>query len=220
MAFLRSHILILILVLAGAATFLWLLRFRARLRMTAWAALGLSILHVLFGVFCVRIFARFEGASAGSMSIFGAVFFMPVGYFLGAKLFRRPAADVFDVFAVPMIFTLFCSRINCLVSGCCLGLTIGNTPFRWPTRETEMLFYLIFLALTAPRVLRGGMRGRLYPIYMIAYGVFRGVNECFRYSSETQGLFHRAHIWAAISIAVGLAVWLLLRRRQAQTDQT
>ena len=47
------------------------------------------------------------------MSIFGAVFFMPVGYYLGAKLFRRPLADVFDIFAVPMIFTLFCSRINC-----------------------------------------------------------------------------------------------------------
>ena len=68
-----------------------------------------------------------------------------------------------------------------------------------------MLFYAIFLALTAPKVLRGGMRGRLYPIYMVAYGVFRGINECFRYSSETQSLFHRAHIWAVISIAVGLA---------------
>ncbi len=99
--------LLLVLILAAVTTFVWLLQFQKRLRMPWWAALLLSILHVIYGVVCVRAFARLEGASSGAMSIFGAVFFMPVGYFLGAKLFRRPLADVFDIFAVPMIFTLF-----------------------------------------------------------------------------------------------------------------
>lgn len=176
-----------------------------------YAALLLSVAHVIFGVLCVRVFARFEGAGSGAMSIFGAVFFMPLGYFLGAKLFKRPVADVFDVFAVPMIFTLFCSRINCLVSGCCIGLQIPGTSLRWPTREAEMLFYLVFLAIDAPKVLKGKTRGEVYPLYMAAYGIFRGIIECFRHSDATTNLFHLSHVWAILSLAIGLSIYFEMR---------
>ena len=207
MQWLSDHFLALILLAAGAATFAWLLRLRKRLQMTWYAALILSVLHVLTGVLCVRVFARMEGAGAGSMSIFGAVFFMPLFYFLGAKLFRRPMAEVFDIFAIPMIFTLLCARINCLQSGCCLGLTIPHTALRWPTREAEMVFYVVFLALAAPRVWKGTAKGRIYPAYMAAYGAFRAVIECFRESSSASFL-HISHIWALLSLALGLAICL------------
>lgn len=182
--------------------------------MTWWAALVLSILHVIFGVACVRVFARLEGASSGAMSIFGAVFFMPVGYYLGAKLFRRPIADVFDIFAIPMIFTLFCSRINCLMSGCCYGLTIGASQLRWPTREAEMVFYLVFLVLLAPKVLKGGWSGKVYPLYMASYGLARGIIECFRYSAATNSIFHLSHVWAVVSFTLGLAIFLEIHEKR------
>lgn len=217
MAFLTAHILVVVLLVAGIATFLWLLQFRDRLQMTWWAALIFSIIHVLYGVFCVRIFAVFEGASIGSMSIFGAVFFMPIGYFLGAKLFKRPVKEVFDIFTIPMIFTLLCARVNCLVSGCCYGLNIGHTDLRWPTRESEMLFYIIFLLIVAPRVKKAVMNGKVYPIYMLAYGIFRGINEFFRYSATTTSMFHLSHVWAIISLAIGLTILLVMRNREKQT---
>lgn len=214
MAFISSHILILVLLFAGLMTFLWLLLFRERLHMTWWAALIISVLHVFYGVFCVKFFAILEGSDAGSMSIYGAVFFMPVGYFLAAKLFKRRVADVFDIFAVPMIFTLLCARVNCLVSGCCYGLHIGDSPFRWPTRESEMLFYVILLLIVAPKVKKGGMDGRLYPIYMIAYGIFRGINECFRYSALTDSHFHLSHIWCIVSVLIGTAILLYMNQQK------
>ena len=52
MAFLKAHVLIVILVLAGAATFLWLLQFRSRLRMTGGGAGAFDSARP-FGVFCV-----------------------------------------------------------------------------------------------------------------------------------------------------------------------
>lgn len=222
MSFLTSHILLIVLLFAGVVTFIWLLLFRERLRMTWWAALILAILHVFYGVFCVKAFAVIEGADVGAMSIFGAVFFMPIGYYVGAKLFKRPVSDVFDIFAVPMIFTLLCSRVNCLVSGCCYGLHIGDSMHRWPTRESEMLFYVIFLLIVAPMVKKGGMNGKLYPIYMIAYGIFRGINECFRYSARTDSLFHISHIWAIVSIIIGIGilVYMNYRERQGTSDKT
>ena len=123
-----------------------------------YVAFCLSILHVAYGVFCVKAFAVLEGnpISNGAMSLFGAVFFMPVAYWLGAKLTKRDVAEVFDIFAPCMIFTLLCARVNCLFAGCCQGRLIpGMEPWRFPTRELELVFYIVFLAILSPRVLRG-----------------------------------------------------------------
>lgn len=216
--FVKEHVLWWILLFAAVFTFYWLLQFRKRLRMSWQAALPLSLLHVVFGVACVRVFARLEGADAGAMSIFGAVFFMPIGYYLGAKLFKRQTAEIFDIFAVPMIFTLLCARVNCLFSGCCLGLPIGSTGLRWPTREAEMLFYLTFLLVEAPKVRKGKTRGEVYPLYMFAYGSFRFVVEFLRVSTSTNPPFHLSHAWAILSLAVGLAIFAFMKK-QAKRPQ-
>ena len=93
MEFIVHNILYIVLLFAGLVTFLWLMLFRERLNMTWYAALILSIIHVFYGVACVKVFAFMEGSGIGSMSIYGAVFFMPVGYFIGAKLFKCNLED-------------------------------------------------------------------------------------------------------------------------------
>ena len=217
-SFLSEHFLILVLVLASALTFLWLLQFRERLRMTWYAALLLTVLHVFYGVAAVKLFAALEGA-AGGMSLFGAVFFMPLAYFAGAKITKRPLADVFDVFTPCTVVTLLCARFNCLHAGCCLGRQISLTSaLRWPTREAEILFYLVFLFLLAPRIRKGQTKGEVYPIYMIAYGAFRAVVECFRVS-QTSGLFHISHIWALLTLGLGLSIYVELRSRKNKKEK-
>ncbi|MBR0355720.1 MAG: prolipoprotein diacylglyceryl transferase [Oscillospiraceae bacterium] len=212
--FFRQHTLSLLLTFAAAVTFLWLLPFRKRLRMSWPAALALSLLHVLVGLLCVTFFAFLEGAESGARSLFGAVFFMPLAYGLGAKLLKRKAADVFDVFAVCMIFTLLCARIGCLFSGCCQGRMIpGLEPHRWPTRELELVFYAVFLALTVPGILKGKSGGRVYPTYMMAYGLTRGILECFREAS-TDSVFHLAHVWALLSLILGFVILTEIDRHQ------
>ena len=211
----HSHALLLILVFAALLTIAWLLAVRKRLNMPWYAAVLFGALHVVYGVLCVRVFARMEGGGSGSMSLFGAVFFMPVAYFLGAKLFKRPMAEVFDLFAVPMIFTMLCARCNCLIAGCCLGRYIPGTAMRWPTRELEIVFYLVFLALVVPRVWRSETKGRAYPLYMLCYGVFRAVVECFRESSS-QTLLHVSHIWAFLALALGLSIYIEQTKRLNQ----
>ena len=213
-SFLQQNRLYLLLALAAVCTILWLLHFRGRLRMTWYVALGLSLLHVVYGVFCVKAFAVLEGSEpgGGAMSLFGAVFFMPLAYWLGAKLTKRSAAEVFDIFAICMIFTLMCARVNCLFAGCCLGRQISSaSALRWPTRELELVFYVVFLFLMAPKVWEGAAHGQVYPVYMIAYGVVRSVLECFRVSA-TNTVFHMAHVWALASLAIGAAVYAERKR--------
>ena len=217
MEFITDHFLLFVLVVAAVFTLLWLSRFRDRLKMGWPVTAFVTVLHVLYGVFCVKAFAFLESGAASDgfskMSIFGATFFMPVGYFLGAKLTKRKASDVFDVFIIPMVFTLACSRVNCLVSGCCSGIPFFGMSFHWPTREIEIIYYLLFIAILAPRILKKKTKGEVYPLYMLSYGVLRFLLEFVRVSSSPS-LLHLTHLWAAVALTLGLAIWLEQRARQ------
>ncbi len=214
--FIESNRLYLLLGLAGAVTFLWLFLLRRRLRMKWYAALILSVASVVYGVFSVKAFAVLEGKplTGGAMSLFGVVFLMPIALWLGAKISKRKTTEVFDIFTPCMIFAVACARVNCIFAGCCTGVIIpGHAPWRFPTREAELVFYAIFLAIIVPRVWKGKTRGEVYPLYMFTYGVVRAVLECFR-TAETNSILHRSHIWAAISVIVGLCFYIEIRRRR------
>lgn len=215
-----SHTLELLLAAGAVFTFLWLLRCKKRLRLGWAAALALSVLHTVIGVAAVSLFAIIEGlgdrSSVGNMSLFGAVFFMPFFYWAVARLTKRSVADVFDVFTVCLVFTLMCARINCILSGCCQGAHIpisGLEHLRWPTRELEIVFYLVLLVLLCRKVLAEKNRGQIYPIYMMSYGVFRFITETFR-ASESPTLFHIAHLWAMTALCIGASVYFEMRKKK------
>ena len=213
--------MILILLLSAGAVFtaVWLVLLRKRLDMPWYAAIPLAILSTLYGVLTAKVFAFLEAGfntdSFGNMRLFGVVFFMPLAYWLGAKLSKRSYREVFDVFTPCIIFTVMCARINCIVSGCCIGLPIpGMNGVRFPTREAEILFYIILLICICPRVLKGKYRGQAYPIYMISYGAFRFVEEFFR-SADTSSVFHSAHIWALIALIIGISIYAEIKSETA-----
>lgn len=182
-----------------------------------YSALLCAVLHTIYGVLTVKLFAfletGFNPESLGNMSLFGGVFMMPLAYWLGAKLFKRPCKEVFDIFTPCMIFTLLCARVNCILSGCCMGLLIpGLDGLRWPTRELEIIFYIILLLWLCPRVLHGKTQGTVYPIYMAAYGAFRFIIEWFRTYDGTS-IIHRGHIWALSSLIMGLSIYFTQKER-------
>ena len=218
MNWITDHPLYLLLALATMLSAGWLIKNRERLQIKTWVAVLLAVLHTLVGVVFVKFFAFLEGADSGATSLFGGVFFMPLLYLLGAKVFKRKAAIVCDVFTPCMIVTLMCARVNCILSGCCMGKEIPfitDKTLRWPTRELELLFYLILLAVIIPDSLPSRSQkervqrlptGILYPLYMAAYGVFRFVIEFFR-TSGSPSIFHIAHLWAVLSLCIGFAVY-------------
>ncbi len=218
--FFQAKKLFLLLLLAVIVTAWWLWRQRKRLALCLPWIPVLSILHVVTGVACVMLFAVLEAwdiSVLGSTSLFGAVFFLPLFYWLGAKLTHRSVAAVFDVFTVPMIFTLACARVNCLFAGCCLGAAIPGTDSRYPTREAELLFYAIMLAWLFWQTRKGNTAGKLYPSYMLAYGIFRFVCEFFR-ASAAHSLIDLSHIWALLCAVTGFSILTELRSREKKTN--
>lgn len=202
-----SHALWLLLLAGTLLSFFWLLYFRKRLSMTGLAAFGLALLHTVLGVFCVKVFAFLENG-VGGMSLFGGVFFMPLFYLIGVKFTNRNLADTVDVFTICMPLTLMFARMNCLVSGCCLGIPFfGSAVQRWPTRELEIVFYILLAIWLGRQVLKNKTHGTAYPAYMIAYGVFRFAVEFLRENVSLWGPIHLSHLWALLSIFIGTALY-------------
>lgn len=220
LTWLSDHALILLLGCGTLFNVYWLHRCRERLHLRWLSVLLLSVLHTVLGVLSVKVFALFETGDFSNMSLFGGVFFMPLFYWGVAKLAKQKAADVFDVFTICLVFTLMCARLNCMISGCCLGAHIpieGLTHLRFPTRELELLFYVILLSQLWRKVLSGSARGMIYPIYMISYGIFRFVTETLRFSDRTDSILHISHLWALLSLGIGISIYGELQKKEKKT---
>lgn len=220
LTWLSDHALILLLGCGTLFNVYWLHRCRERLHLRWLSVLLLSVLHTVLGVLSVKVFALFETGNFSNMSLFGGVFFMPLFYWGVAKLAKQKAADVFDVFTICLVFTLMCARLNCMISGCCLGAHIpieGLTHLRFPTRELELLFYVILLSRLWRKVLSGSARGMIYPIYMITYGIFRFVTETLRFSDRTDSILHVSHLWALLSLGIGMSIYGELQKKEKKT---
>ena len=217
---LSDHTLILLLGCGTLFNVYWLHRCRERLHLRWLSVLLLSVLHTVLGVLSVKVFALFETGNFSNMSLFGGVFFMPLFYWGVAKLAKQKTADVFDVFTICLVFTLMCARLNCIISGCCLGAHIpieGLTHLRFPTRELELLFYVLLLSRLWRKVVTGSARGTIYPIYMISYGIFRLVTETLRFSDRTDSILHVSHLWALLSLGIGISIYGELQRKEKKT---
>lgn len=218
----EEHILLTCLIFATAAGCGWLWIFRHRLQMPSSLIPVMSALNTAAGVVCVKLFAGLEtwgNPLESGQSLFGSIFLLPIMYFIGARLFRRPFCDVFDVFVMCTITTLIFARIACIVSGCCQGQFLpGSESLRWPTRELEIIFHIGLLIFFYIKNRKGTQLGELWPLYMIAYGSFRFCEEWLRAGEVVFGPFHYGHIWAVLSVIIGSAVYLELREQRSKVE--
>ena len=209
--------MILLLSAVTAFTLIWWYLMRDRLGMKPYMVVIVGIIVVIIGLFDVKLFALIEAGfqpeKAANMRLFGEVFLLPPVFYAMAKIFRRDPKIVFDVVVAGVCFSLLCGRFNCLHAGCCKGTLIPDTELRWPVREIEIVYYLIFLEISVARNLKKKTHGELYPAFMLSYGALRFVLEFFRETSQS-GVFHIAHCWSALSDAIGLTVLLILHNKQ------
>ena len=213
-----GHTASVLFVLVTVLMCFWLLHFKEKFKYKSAAVVPLAFFSMAVGVLCLKLFAVVEApgdpTAITRFSLFGFVFFMPIAFWIGAKITKRKFPDVLDAFSLPMISALVCARVNCLVTGCCIGRAIsGTNGLRWPTREAEIIYYLIFVGYFAPKVWKGKTKGEVYPWYMLTYGVLRFVLETFRYS-DAGTIFHLSHFWAIISFCIGLTFVIELRENK------
>lgn len=221
--FIVSHyVLMILLAVATVINFVWLFFNRKDLKMNIPILIVFSLLHSIIGVLFVVIFAYIEAGfdfeAIGNMSLYGGVFFMPIVYLLYALIRKVSIGRAFDIFTISIVSTLFFARINCIISGCCRGILIGDTGIRVPTRELELLFYALFVIFTLTKIYKNESNCYMYPIYMFSYGVFRFIIEFLR-EADGESIFHMGHIWSIISIVIGLGFILGMKYLRGKKNE-
>ena len=216
----HEHALLFILLIAAVIIFCWLNHVKERLNTTTGGVLVITALFMIWGLMWLRLFAIIEVLGdvdkAANMRLYGALFFDPIAFAAVAKKLKVKAAEAFDIFSIGLIISLFCGRINCFVAGCCYGtlVSIHGAQYRWPIREWELIFYVLFLLIYWKKVNDKKTHGEVYPVLMISYGAFRFIIEWLRVEFDSVGIFHLAHIWSLLSLVLGLCIYFKVTRRQ------
>ena len=203
----------------------WWLKFQKKLNMKWYFAPLLSIVHFVCSLAFIKFWALLEvgfvAEKAANMRLYGAIFLLPIVYYLGAKLAKRNVALIMDIMTVCAAIGLFIVRVNCLIVGCCKGVLITeNGTMRWPLVELEMILCVVIIIYFWQRVYKGKSKGLAYPITILTYSIFRFIIEWVReeYTGEIW-IFHLAHIWSLIAIA-GSAIAIYLIKKYNNNGDT
>lgn len=141
-----------------------------------------------------------------------------------AKPLLRYSLPPNDRFATLLPFTIATGRVGCLLAGCCQGLPFdgwcavpdGHGVLRHPTVWLEIVFQagigVAFLVLLR----RGWLRGRLFSVYLIAYGGFRFGTEFLRDTPKWFGGYSGYQLLAVLMVLLGIA--FLIKRTVAASE--
>ena len=176
----------------------------------------LSVLFSFFSLISVLLFASFEeiiishSFHFGSISTYGLYLFCPFLIYLNFR--KKDLRETFDLYSIYVCPSMIFQRIRCIIAGCCYGKTFFNTGYKWPTRELEIIFYLFTLAFFYKKInSEKHIKGTLFPLLMIMYGVFRFIIEFARFGS---GLIRLVHLWSIISIIIGYSILVELSNQK------
>jgi phosphatidylglycerol---prolipoprotein diacylglyceryl transferase len=113
-------------------------------------------------------------------------------------------------------FSIAIGRIGCLLAGCCQGIphdgffSIADheSVHRHPTQLYDALFQILIGITLAVLWRRRILFGRLFALYLVAYGAFRFGIEYIRDTNKAFGGFSGYQLLCLVMIVVGsIAIW-------------
>lgn len=144
---------------------------------------------------------------------YGFFLLEPFVLLLLSKFLALNKKALFDALTLYSIPTLFLGRVVCIIEECCYGKMIPGTAFRWPTREAELIFFIILFVILLKNEQKEAFQGQLYPILMIAYGGFRFIIEWFRIGDTAMLGMRMPHFWSIALIVVGISIFIEQREQ-------
>jgi prolipoprotein diacylglyceryltransferase len=125
-----------------------------------------------------------------------------------------------DRFAAVLPFSLAIGRVGCFVTGCCRGTAHDGWPSvtysdgipRHPAQLYEAAFQLAMGVVLVTMVRRGALRGRLFALYLVAYGAYRFLSEFIRETPHPLAGYSVYQAFCVVMIMAGAAT-LALRSR-------
>lgn len=124
-----------------------------------------------------------------------------------------------DLFAPIIPLGIALGRVGCVLHGCCLGnempaawwtVADAHGHARWPSSQIELVFQLIIFVVALVLLKRPHWHGRVFFLYLTAYGAFRFLHEWLRDTPKWFGMVSGYQLMALVMVVIG---WRKLRSR-------
>lgn len=206
-------------LLAGTfAMFIIILILMKRYQIKTWKSLPIALLLTVVGTIGTYIWFFVESCRFGGRSYYGAVFFVPIVFILIARLFKIPYGELMDFCAPSECVMLAIMKYQCFVDGCCGGRVLytyeEGRKIYFPSQIAELINAIIIMAILIKLGVGCEHKGKIYPIYLILYGVTRFILNFFRKDLDVffAGL-PAGNVWSILSVAIGI-IWLIVLKRK------
>ncbi len=200
---------------------------RADDRRRYWVMQGITVVSAMVGakiavvlgdaLWPLQPFDDWWALFGSGRSVVGALLFG----FLGAEA-AKPLLS-YDIppndrFAAVLPFSIGIGRIGCFLAGCCRGVpwdgpwavTDSDGIARHPAQLYEALFHIAMGLVLLRLWRRRALFGRLFAVYLGAYGIFRFLTEFLRETAKPYaGL--SAYQWLSLAMIAAGAVALVVR---------
>lgn len=184
--------------------------------------LPVALFSAIIGTASTHFWFFIENGYFFGISFYGSVFIVPIFFFLGARMFREKASDLLDIITPGMCTMLAVMKVSCLLSGCCGGrdVCMFGSCFVFPSQIAELVNALVLMLIMLILAATKKYRGKLYPLFMVLYGVTRFVLNIFRRETvnHTGFLPPWGAIWSIVSIIIGI-VWLSAIKKNSSKVQ-
>lgn len=201
--------------IAMAAVMLLPRRWQAGLPM--WKTLLSAAVLTVLGVLGAKLMFLIESGFWAGTSFYGAMFFPPLFMVLLALLLRVPPLALLDLCAPAECVMLAILKMQCAVNGCCVGIlltiTADGTYIRFPSQIIELLNALVLMVMLLWLIRKGTWQGRIYPIYMLLYGITRFILNLLRDTKPFLLGLPAGNFWSLVAIVIAL-IWLRLAHPQ------
>lgn len=188
-----------------------------------WKSIPVAFLLTIVGTIGTYLLYFVENGFLGGRSFYGAVFLVPLLFPLISKLVRIPYVQLMDFCAPAECVMLAIMKVQCLIEGCCGGKVISYTaegvPTLFPSQLVEFLNAWVVFAILLILLLRKKSQGRIYPYYLVLYGITRFVLNYFRWEQSDFFLgMSPGNVWSLLAILIGV-VWLFVMRKRVLSKE-
>ena len=180
------------------------------------SASAISLLLLVCGIAGAKLLFFVESGfrSFGGMSFFGSIILVFLLMPVVGLLFRLELLQTLD-FCAPCVASIISfMRFGCFCAGCCGGImcTVGTYSFRWPTQLIEGFGDLAILMYLLAAEKKGHCKGRLYPMFLVLYGVLRFFVEFVRETPKELWALSEGQWLSLLCIIIGGSLVITLRR--------
>lgn len=159
---------------------------------------------------------RANGIGFDGLSLFGAIFTVPLAAWLASRSKKLPFRNLLDLCALLGLTLLVCVRTGCFINGCCGGIKLwhGTRPVILPVQLVEVILDLLIAEACLYARKKANAPGAMYPVFMLGYGICRFLLEFLRTGKKIFLIFTESQLLALVCIAIGAGMYYFLLCRK------